>query len=263
MKRKPVTRNTNSSDLPRRIEEASLNAWPAMRQMLYQGWILRFSRGFTKRSNSIVPLYGPSEDNASNLLQQIRYCENLYAREQLPTVFRLTTLTPHETLRRLLSERGYVQADRTLVLNQPLHSAARTPIPGALSFQLLALEDWLGVYCQLTGMEEPTRSLHRLILNGISGDCAFAVLYQDEQPRACGMAVLEDELVGLFDVFTDPARRGSGYGLHLVNSLLAWAATNGAQRGYLQVVADNEPALRLYTGIGFEDCYEYSYYTVQ
>jgi GNAT superfamily N-acetyltransferase len=253
--------------LARRIEEASLNAWPAMRQSLLDGWILRFSRGFTKRSNSVIPLYPSLQANSSeNLLEKIRYCENLYAAEQLQTVFRLTSMgiaseaDPADTdfdvggLDQLLSERGYAFDDTSLVL-----TSTDLPDQSMNAIRMLPLADWLPVYCRLTGMLEPASELHRIILKGITGNCGFATIPVGDQPIACGLAVVEHDLVGLFDIFTHPEFRGQGAARKLVIDLLAWARSQGAQRAYLQVLATNSVAARLYDTLNFEEIYRYWY----
>jgi hypothetical protein len=42
-----------------RVEETCLNAWPALREVLLDGWVLRFSEGLTRRANWQIR-YGPS-----------------------------------------------------------------------------------------------------------------------------------------------------------------------------------------------------------
>ncbi len=46
----------------RTIEELSINALPALQTMLVDGWVLRFANGYTKRANSIHPLYASTGD---------------------------------------------------------------------------------------------------------------------------------------------------------------------------------------------------------
>jgi N-acetylglutamate synthase len=275
--KKPLT--NSDSHLTQRIEEASLNAWPALQQILLDGWVLRFARGFTKRSNSIVPLYATSwtqdvetqpEEAQQRLAAKIRYCENLYAREQLQTVFRITSfdMASHTAdlnaqfnrakalLDQTLEERGYLRQDTSLVLSKPITQAR-----SVAGFRLLPLDQWLSAYSHLTGLPEPAQSLHSLILQSISGECAFAVLENSDGVIACGMAVVEQELVGLFDIYTDPAHRGQGYGTKLIDGLCEWALQAHAQRVYLQVVADNQAALSLYQQLGFGEVYRYWYRT--
>ncbi|MDB5085123.1 MAG: family N-acetyltransferase, partial [Bacilli bacterium] len=35
------------------IEELTLNNWQPLQTMLYDGWLLRFAGGYTKRANSV------------------------------------------------------------------------------------------------------------------------------------------------------------------------------------------------------------------
>jgi ribosomal protein S18 acetylase RimI-like enzyme len=76
---------------------------------------------------------------------------------------------------------------------------------------------------------------------------------------ACGLAVLDHDLVGLFDLVTDGRYRRRGYGAALVAGLLGWGLAHGAQRAYLQVARTNTAACALYRKLGFSEAYSYWY----
>jgi len=278
----PPTSVTIESPSAARIEEASMNAWPATHQTLVDGWLIRISNGFTKRANCVVPLYlTPSSDtdlSNPNLLNKVRYCENLYAREQLQTIFRLTSIsapvsvsagqlapTAEHPLDTLLEERGYQRVDPTRVQVAELRALPGTPETGPTrnvpdtDFQIVTAPQWLRAYSTLAEIPPPAAELHANLIRSIRPDCAFAVLNVGGTPAVCALGVLEHNLMGLFDVITTPSRRGQGLAERLLSQLLQWGVSKGAEHAYLQVIAANTPALSLYRRLGFVDLYQYWY----
>ncbi len=244
--------------LARRVEEASLNAWPALHQVMIDGWVLRFTRGFTKRANSVTPLYPAAQP----LAEKIRYCENLYAREGLRPIFRITTVSEESGLDELLAVRGYETVDLTQVLHRPL-AAEEFAVDGA--FSAVPLASFLATYAAFQSPDitaaaaRSASELHRAVLRAIRSETMFGSIIDDGEPVACGMAVVEREVVGLFDIVVHPECRRRGHGRALVECLLNRAADMGARMAYLQVLNDNASARRLYSALGFEPLYEYHY----
>ncbi len=244
-----------------------MNAWPATHQLLVDGWLIRISNGFTKRANCVVPLYNTAQTKAQTeaaaqqqLLDKIRYCENLYAREQLQTVFRLTSASANTVLDTTLASRGYHRLDQTRVQVANLSQLSGvTAIPLPLKFQIVPAPEWLRAYSLLAEMPPTASELHANLIRSIRPDCAFAVLTRDDTPVACALGVLEHDLIGLFDVITGRSYRGQGLAQQLLTQLLQWGVTHGADHAYLQVIANNAPALALYARLGFEDHYSYWY----
>lgn len=234
------------------LEEASFRAWPAAEQQTYDGWVLRFAGGYTKRANSVNPLYPGHED----VQEKITRCEQLYLSRNLKPVFRLTPLAFPANLDETLARRGYVYKDPTSVQALDLSMWQARSSEGVQCWPEVST-GWLNSFMQISAMPMPQPHLD--ILTRIAPSKCFAVLHRQDRPVACGLGVLEGEYVGLFDVVTAPAERRKGYGRELVSTILSWARSNGAQTAYLQVLTFNRPALNLYERLGFREIYQYWY----
>ena len=240
--------------LERTLEELGLNAWPALSSMLYDGWILRFGGGFTRRANSVNPLYASSLP----LEEKIEVCEAAYARCKQASVFKLTTVSQPTTLDNVLAEAGYQGEATTSVQVADLSRHALTLDP-AISLTEHPSDQWLDDQAVLVGGPEPHRGVERLMLESIVPPKAFASLHWDGQPLAIGLAVAERGYVGLASIVTAVEARNQGLGRRLVGHLLAWGQQQGARTAYLAVMLDNAPALRLYARFGFREAYRYWY----
>ncbi|UOQ84929.1 GNAT family N-acetyltransferase [Gracilibacillus salinarum] len=238
-----------------KIEELSMNALPSFQTVLYDGWVLRFSNGYTKRANSINPLYMSSE----KIEKKLNRVEQIYRKQNLNVVYKLTKSVYPHNLDDTLSQKGYISAGLTSVQLLSLDDIAVSRSENAIVSNRLC-DDWYTEYCLLNNVKEQDQPNLRIILENILSDVSFVRLVSENQETlACGMAVLEDQYLGLFDVVTNPKFRNKGYGKQLMLTLLQWGKENGAAQAYLQVVSDNTPALNLYATLGFQEAYKYWY----
>ncbi|MFQ5407290.1 MAG: GNAT family N-acetyltransferase [Anaerolineales bacterium] len=240
--------------LARQIEDCALRSWPALEQADFDGWLLRFANGYTKRANSVNPLY----TSTLPVTEKIKVCEQRYAERGLAPIFRLTPFASPPDLDAALAARGYEVLDRTLVMHREL-----SPEPGALKTSgLLHCDDlgvWLDHFYTLSASSPVRRGRHLDILNSIDAPMFAALLFAGGQPIVAGLAVLDDAFVGLFDLVTAESFRRRGFGTRLVGALLDWGREHGAQHAYLQVVQANHSAQGLYSKLGFREAYRYWY----
>ena len=219
------------TDEIRALEERGFNAWPARRTVLCGGWVLRLSDGYTKRANSANALQPNTPFAAVRAT-----AEALYARHDLPPVFRLSPLAPPEA-ERDLDAAGYAFFD-------PSSSwVADLPPPSCTADVEIAevpLPAWLDGFAAANGILAAQRLSHDLLwVSSIALPAAFATLQEGGKPVGFGLAVYERRAVGLFDIVIAPSERGRGLGRALTDALLKWGRRIGARTAYLQVREQN------------------------
>jgi N-acetylglutamate synthase len=230
-----------------------VSAWPAtVSQRTDGGWLLRATPGLDRgRSNhALTPCraLGVSEIPAG-----IALVESFARRHEIPVGIQVSPLGLHARLMGELDARGWGNRWPVLVLaagrdetvwSEPSHSLSL-----ALERADHATSEWLDAWARC----EPGRDVEAhvgTVFRALAGRATFARL----DDAAVGIAVDHDDLVGLFCVAVDPARRRDGLGTALVRGLLAGSS---ARTAYLQVEQDNAPAVGMYERLGFAEAYRY------
>jgi ribosomal protein S18 acetylase RimI-like enzyme len=73
------------------------------------------------------------------------------------------------------------------------------------------------------------------------------------------MGVMDGDYLGIYNLVTAEDCRRRGIGTELLLHLLDWGIDNAATTAYLQVMLNNEPALKMYERLGFRELYQYWY----
>jgi ribosomal protein S18 acetylase RimI-like enzyme len=241
-----------------RIEDAGLNASAPPQQRWLDGWLLRFSPGKAKRArcvNAVALGRLPVE-------QKLAACERVFAAAELPMIVRVTPFTLPARLDTLLEAQGLRRFDDTRVMLLSRWDASIAGVlPPDVSLHSIGLEPFAQRVGVLRGSPLAQRQAHGQRL--VNSPVPFSAweLRRAGEALACGQIALEDDVVGLYDVFTAPSARGQGLATLLCRQLLAAAVARGARCAYLQVEGDNHAAQGVYRRLGFVDAYAYHYRT--
>lgn len=234
-----------------RVEETCLNAWPALREVLLDGWLLRFSSGLTRRANSANPLlpvvHAPRCD-----------CELLYRRLGLPTIFRVLSLIDASVDERLAAA-GYTREGESCVLYGAVDGVETTRDPDVrLLFQ--PTPEWFAAMSALQNHTADQAAAYRAIVGQIAIPAAFAALYTEGEIVALAYGAIHNRLLCYESVITDNNRRRQGYSRRILTTLAAWGKKEGVSGACLEVEAGNSPARALYHAIGLQrELYRYHY----
>jgi len=243
--------------LATRLEHAALNATAVREQLLYDGWLVRWAPDEVRRVRSVNVVAPPVMPFAA----RFDFCRRWYARHGLPMVFRIASHGPDRELDGQLQRAGLLRQDEVAVMARDLSGAPQDAGPSP-DFEPADAGVFSRAVGALRGLGPARVHEHERRLRSLAVDTVPLVARgQDGGWVAAGLAVLDDDVAGLFDIVVAPALRRRGLGRAAVVRLLAVARERGARQAYLQVESRNEPARRLYRGYGFRDVYTYWYRT--
>lgn len=232
------------------LEELSNRMWPAEQQMAYDGWLLQFAGGYTRRPNSASVLQAstlPVEEKA-------RVCEAAYERRGLPARFKVIPALGLDEDTLVLERLGYRHDASNLVMIADLGAYAPAEAKPAEDYPA-----WMAAFIRMKALPPDKAQAHEHILSRIQDARICSQVTEGGRIAAVGLGVVGDGWCGVFDVVTDEALRGRGLARRMMQQMLARAVALGAARAFLQVDAANIPAVRLYTSLGFSPAYTYTY----
>ena len=234
-----------------------MNAWPALQTLVYDGWVLRFASGYTRRANSINPIYPSQLDT----LEKIAYCRKLYTAKGLRTIFKLTQEVYPQDLDDILEKNGYAYEAETSVQTITLDRIDVTDF-GKVRIVTHVEDEWVDAFFRMAETAGEHMATLRAMLRSIMMPKCLAYMKYRKAIVACGLGVMEEDLIGLFDIVVDKKYRGRGFGKQVVQGMLLWAKKEGMKSSYLQVMVDNKKAMALYRQLGFIEIYRYWYRTL-
>jgi len=231
------------------LEELNFNAWPALRTVHYDGWLLRSSGGDSRRVNSVNPI----TPGSIGLQEKIATAEAIYARWGRTAIFRLTPLAD-DGLDEALAARGYALNAPTFV--QVAEAVAFACSAGIEMFDL-ASDRWIDAALAIRGISGQNAAVFAAQHRAIGIDSAWALIAENGVAVVVGAVAVSRGWAGLHGIIVSKSARRRGLARRMSEGLIGFARAKGARRAWLQVEQDNTAAIQLYAGLGFKTAYAY------
>jgi GNAT superfamily N-acetyltransferase len=191
-------------------------------------------------------------------------CQQVFDEARLPLIFRVTPMSEPSKLDSWLESKGLrLLEDTRVMVNDDLGTLVPESLPAGIVLQRAGHAAFAHILGQMRGspLSQQQAHAHRLELSPVPFEGWVLRRSGQSGVLACGQTAVEADMVGVYDVFTTPEERNSGWARKLCGQLLARARNNGARIGYLQVDASNLAARSVYGRLGFKDGYAYHYRT--
>ncbi len=241
------------------IESLAANAWQAETSKALDGWLMRYSRGITRRGNSVLP---QDDHGQVELDKKIDTAEVFFAERGQPSIFQMTDAALPESLYQNLKNRGYKDNFFTQVQTAAPEVILKNTIRNSVftvGMDNKPTQEWLAVYDESNHYSNLSAEVRKNILEKIPGSAGFFVLKDGNQISAIGLGVIEGSYMGIYCMVTPKAYRRQGAATEMLHCLAKWAGNNSVDHIYLQVMENNKPAMALYNNAGFKKQYRYWY----
>jgi ribosomal protein S18 acetylase RimI-like enzyme len=226
------------------LERLLAATWPAIESEPLGGWVLRYSRGFSRRANSVLALTAPE----GGIDAAVKAVEDWYASRGARPLVSLAGAVA-KRLDEELAARGWETEGATAVMTKAL-------APVRYEGEVRVVPTPRPELLEQVGRGTPELAAQVL---GAGADRGYAEVWRDGALAARGRGAIAGGTVAITNIGTLPAYRRQGLGTEVLHALEAWGAAQGATRAALQVETDNEAAIAMYASLGYAERYRYAY----
>lgn len=235
------------------IERATLAAVSPQQLEARPGWLLPMDTGTVGRARSAVPLsHRVPEPTVFDAITHTYRQRGYIPRFRLPEMESWASAQSH------LAANGFGRVQPTLTQVAPLDALLALPAHAGVTLDERPDAAWLAMF--LGEGLDPVDGASRSQALARAEGTLFASLRDGGRTLASGAASYGFGWLSVHGLRTALDQRGRGLAGAVMRAMAEAARQRGISRVFLQVDAENAPALALYGRIGFETAWTYGYW---